>query len=73
MLLVAGLALCQEEAALFFGDGEVEFFHDLHHVFPDVAFDVHGVGSKQVGGVIGLHDGNPSEFCEVASDVRDAD
>jgi hypothetical protein len=27
-----------EKAALFFRNGQAEFFHDQHHVFPDFAF-----------------------------------
>ena len=50
-----------EEAALFFADRKVEFFHDEEHVFPHFAFVVVGAGAEEIGGVVGGEEGDVFE------------
>lgn len=48
--------MVEEEAALFFGDGDLEFLHHLEHVLPGLAFFPRA--AKEIGGVESGHEGD---------------
>jgi hypothetical protein len=41
-------ACLPEVGALFFGDGHLKLFHDLQHIFPDLAFGFGALISEDV-------------------------
>jgi len=58
-------------AALFGGDGLVELFQDLQHVFPNFAFLGEGLIAEQIRGMKGRHEGDAAELLKSPAQFAD--
>ncbi len=59
--------LLEEITLLLVADGEFEFLHGFHEVFPDFAFLRDARVMEEVGGVVGQHEGDAAVFAPLST------